>query len=176
MFEVRHQVPGRLRLHFPALRADARLAASLRGHLQACDGVRAVRINPACASVVIAHDARHLSAELLQQRLRELVPAAPSKMSAASTISAAKPSLALSRRARMLGWLRRNAANPAPKGSAATVLEAPSPAVAMLCRINWRLGHWMLRQTLKCWWNGELGRNQARAMAASRLALMPRPR
>jgi hypothetical protein len=36
-------------------------------------------------------------------------------------------------------------------------LTPSSPGVAMLCRMNLRLSRWMLRQTVKCWWNGELG-------------------
>ncbi|WPL17059.1 hypothetical protein Thiowin_02045 [Thiorhodovibrio winogradskyi] len=216
MFEVRHQLPGRLRLHCPALRTKAWLAAALRGHLQACDGVRSVRINPACASVVIAHDARHFSADQLQQRLRALLSATPVQARTTTVVSVAGPLLAVSGRgsrddvgsnnsllngsrrdlqgswlrlpktlseiwgeggrSRMLGWLWRKADNSAPKGGAVTILESPSPAVAMLCRINWRISHWMLRQTLRCWWNGELGSDQGRAMVSPRLTPLPRSR
>lgn len=127
MFDVRHQVPGRLRLHLPCLRTDARLARALPNQLNACDGVLGVRANPVCASLVIAHDPRRISTEALQQQLRTLLPA-PSSASAARSIKR-----------------QRHCAT-----------TTPAPGVAMLCRMNLRFSRWMLYQTLRCWWNGEL--------------------
>lgn len=56
-YEVRHAIPGRLRLHVPEI-------GQLNGSADACtqllaqqEGVTGVRINPACASLVIEYDA-----------------------------------------------------------------------------------------------------------------------
>src|SRR5687767_10874535 len=54
-----HALPGRLRLHVPALRgrsdlADRVLAAGMRH-----PGVRGVRVNVACASVLIEYERDH---------------------------------------------------------------------------------------------------------------------
>jgi P-type Cu2+ transporter len=51
-----HAVPGRLRLRVPVLRAEPALAARLLAAARAHPGVRRVRVNLACASVVIECD------------------------------------------------------------------------------------------------------------------------
>jgi hypothetical protein len=172
MFDVRHQVPGRLRLHLPCLRTDARLARALPNQLNACDGVLGVRANPVCASLVIAHDPRRISTEALQQQLRTLLPA-PSSASRSTKRSATAASMAIQPAAQQRaqgGWLRL----PEMSQQREWVIRwkdqlrlgrwrqrhcattTPAPGVAMLCRMNLRFSRWMLYQTLRCWWNGEL--------------------
>ncbi|WP_058555134.1 cation-translocating P-type ATPase [Thiohalocapsa sp. ML1] len=53
MIEVRHSIPGRLRLGVPALRQDRQLADAIRTALGGMDGVVLVRINPACGSLLV---------------------------------------------------------------------------------------------------------------------------
>lgn len=91
MFEIRHQVPGRLRLHLPALRADPAFARSLPGQLRGCDGVQSVRTNPSCASLVITHDPYRLSAERLQERLVALLAATASAPSLVAPLPVQPP-------------------------------------------------------------------------------------
>src|SRR5581483_7617758 len=52
-----HAVPGRLRLRVPALRGDPALAERLATAARAHPGVRRVRVNAACASLVVECDA-----------------------------------------------------------------------------------------------------------------------
>ncbi|WP_158929213.1 heavy metal translocating P-type ATPase [Acidisphaera sp. S103] len=56
-FSIRHRLPGRIRLHIPALAAASSVAA---GHivtwLKAQDGITEARINQACASLVVTYD------------------------------------------------------------------------------------------------------------------------
>lgn len=207
MLEIAHQVPGRLRLTLPLLRADSRLATSLPGQLRRYEGVRSVRANQASASVVILHDPRRVSAGELQSHLMAMLQAAADMNASANASASAAtkgPPRAVSARGNRLsvspqesqgGWLRlptgerlghwlrgigrsvgrtkknRDAFSAEPARIRAAVerrngLAAPpggwgltpsSPGVAMLCRANLRLSRWMLRQTVKCWWNGELG-------------------
>ncbi len=57
-FSVRHDIPGRIRLHVPALSAaPADAIANIVAWLTAQDGIRQARINPACASLVVTYDA-----------------------------------------------------------------------------------------------------------------------
>lgn len=55
-FSVRHAIPGRIRLHMPALRHRSSLADSTLLWLQGQKWVRSARINHACASLVVAYD------------------------------------------------------------------------------------------------------------------------
>ncbi|MFW6257987.1 MAG: HMA2 domain-containing protein [Halochromatium sp.] len=52
---VRHRAAGRLRLSVPMLRSDPALASRLPDALESATGIRAVRVNPACGSIVIHH-------------------------------------------------------------------------------------------------------------------------
>jgi hypothetical protein len=55
--EIVHAVPGRLRLRVPALRGQPALADQVVAAGLAHRGVRRVRVNPACASIVVECDA-----------------------------------------------------------------------------------------------------------------------
>lgn len=203
MFEIRHQVPGRLRLHLPALRTEPQLAGSLPSQLRHWDGIRSVRTNPACASVIIRHDPQRISVGEFRHRLTDLLLGAVDSVPAPTPLptpirvprcAGLSPS---SEKSKQGGWLRLpdawrlghwlGGAAPAADGSAKPGVTLPTrrisafstrsyqptkataPGVVMLCRMNLRLSRWMLRQTLRCWWTGELGplfeTDQARARA-----------
>jgi heavy metal translocating P-type ATPase len=55
-FEVRHFLPGRVRIFLPLLRYQSPFSGSLMAWVQSLDGVKTVRINHACASIVIEYD------------------------------------------------------------------------------------------------------------------------
>jgi heavy metal translocating P-type ATPase len=55
-FSVRHWIPGRLRLHVPALSTHGLDVVSIVAWLEARDGVAGVRINTDCASLIITYD------------------------------------------------------------------------------------------------------------------------
>ncbi len=54
-FSICHSIPGRIRLHIPALRNPTALAASVVGWLARQDWVKATRINHDCASLVVEY-------------------------------------------------------------------------------------------------------------------------
>jgi Cu2+-exporting ATPase len=55
-FSVRHFIRGRVRLHVPSLCRKPKLADAAVGWLQAQQGVKGARLNPACATLVIEYD------------------------------------------------------------------------------------------------------------------------
>lgn len=55
---IRHFLPGRVRLHMPVLYLKSHLVDSAVLWLQKQPGIENVRINPACASIVIEYDRR----------------------------------------------------------------------------------------------------------------------
>jgi len=55
-FSVRHWIPGRIRLHVPALANSPRATAKVVAWLADQDGISGARVNPACASLVVSYD------------------------------------------------------------------------------------------------------------------------
>src|SRR5580704_12929237 len=55
-FSVRHWIPGRVRLHIPALVATTRTSGKIVRWLTAQDGILDVRINHACSSLIVSYD------------------------------------------------------------------------------------------------------------------------
>jgi Cu2+-exporting ATPase len=55
-FAVRHSIPGRVRLHIPLLYHKTPLTQSVETWLKSQDGIETVRVNHACASLVIEYD------------------------------------------------------------------------------------------------------------------------
>jgi hypothetical protein len=89
-------------------------------------GVRQVRLNPACASLVLHYDPARTTPEGLRQaalaQLTQPRPRGPAD---------------LLRRWRLLPVAR--VSRPASKG-------------CRLCRLQVRLARWLMRSTLRCWW------------------------
>jgi len=74
-YEIRHVMPGRIRLHVPAL-AEVSTAEAATQLLRQQAGVTGARVNPACASLVINYDAARPDIPLqLEEALRNLTPA-----------------------------------------------------------------------------------------------------
>jgi heavy metal translocating P-type ATPase len=55
-FEVRHSLPGRVRLFIPVLYVKSPLASSVVSWLENHDGINKVRINHGCASLIVEYD------------------------------------------------------------------------------------------------------------------------
>ena len=83
MIEIRHSIPGRLRLGVPVLRYDRPLAEAIRTALCATEGVRQVRIAPACGSLLVCWgrdnpETRERVASVLETLLEQSLPPSPS--------------------------------------------------------------------------------------------------
>ena len=61
-FTVRHSIPGRIRLHVPALRHRSLLAEATLSWLREQDRITGARINYDCASLIIEYDPIHVDA------------------------------------------------------------------------------------------------------------------
>jgi cation-transporting P-type ATPase C len=75
-YAVRHRIPGRIRLHIPALStAPPAAVGNIVAWLQAQDGIHDARINQACASLVVSYDeAQRETLESMLGYLRFLSP------------------------------------------------------------------------------------------------------
>jgi hypothetical protein len=101
-------------------------------------GVRAVRLNAACASLVVHYDPRVASPE----RLRAAVSASTSLTGGAAGVWT-----------RVLGRLRAQLRMAGQRGSAlGTGRRRSAAATCRACRLQRRLLRWLLRSTLRCWW------------------------
>ncbi len=70
---VHHRMAGRLRISIPVLRGDAVLTQRVVEALEADTGIRSVRANPACASIVIHHRLETLSGDQLEAHIVALL-------------------------------------------------------------------------------------------------------
>jgi hypothetical protein len=74
--EIEHRIPGRMRLRLRAKRGDSEFFQNLTDRLGLVDGVKAVRANPATASLLLEHDGAD-AAVLDAARERHLFETAP---------------------------------------------------------------------------------------------------
>jgi heavy metal translocating P-type ATPase len=74
-FSVRHWIPGRVRLHIPALSSTARASGKIVRWLAAQQGIFDARINYACASLIVSYDeSRRAMLETMLDYIRCLTP------------------------------------------------------------------------------------------------------
>src|SRR5208282_6000766 len=96
-FSVRHWIPGRIRLHVPALANSPRATAKVVAWLADQDGISGARVNPACASLVISYDETRralietMLAYLVHLSPRDLVALADAAEPAATQVHSALP-------------------------------------------------------------------------------------
>ncbi len=96
---IRHSIPGRLRVRV----SPGRYAPGLATVCQSLPGVRTVRVNPACAAVVLVYHPDQTSAELLVGSVRETAGSVvPAAVPAASACSCQSPASAKSSVGRQL--------------------------------------------------------------------------
>lgn len=153
MIEIRHQLPGRLRLRIPALAQQPGLATALTAALAREPGVQQVRANPACATLVVGYDPARLPTPALTAWLLDLLGQAgghpPARVPPASG------------RALATGPRGPAAEHRQPLPHRATrevdTKQRTRPGAGtrycLLCRLNARLTSWMLRTALRCWWD-----------------------
>ena len=85
-FSVRHWIPGRVRLHIPALSSTARASGRIVRWLAAQEGIFDARINYACASLIVSYDeSRRPMLETMLDYMRCLTPRELAALCAAAT-------------------------------------------------------------------------------------------
>lgn len=174
--EIRHQIPGRIRLHLPGLQDDPRLSTRLMQALEQVEGVRGVRWNPACASLVIRHRrAGRLTqaelSEILDPVLQPVVAYWPTRIETAKATPAARPATKTLDRTpatRMVparqpatwtpnwrAWLVRvdawRRSTTVEIQSTATANPSPSPPNCRLCQLKLNLARWIFNDLWRCW-------------------------
>jgi Cu2+-exporting ATPase len=96
---IRHYIPGRVRLHAPALCRRQSLAEAALGWLRAQSGIKSARINYDCASLVVEFEpAQESSLRSLIGRLRLMSPADMRALIEATGAAAPEAPAALTRR------------------------------------------------------------------------------
>ena len=90
-FSVRHSMPGRVRIHIPAICHKRSLAEAFLGWISGQPGINPARINYDCASLVLEYDPAHEPMlRTLLDRFRE-ISLSELKLLAASVQAAAAP-------------------------------------------------------------------------------------
>ena len=74
-FSVRHWIPGRIRLHVPALGSNTPATGKVVAWLAAQDGISGARVNHACATLVVTYDETRRA--LIERMLAYLVWVSP---------------------------------------------------------------------------------------------------
>jgi heavy metal translocating P-type ATPase len=93
-YSFRHSMPGRLRLSIPALSHHRRLAEAFLAWLRAQAGVRSVRINFDCASLVLEYDPKQETLlRLLLERVKRASLAEVKAFCAEAAAPQARPSV-----------------------------------------------------------------------------------
>ncbi|MBB1127382.1 HMA2 domain-containing protein [Thiospirillum jenense] len=143
VFEICHQIPGRVRLRVPALLEDVTLATRLDGALRTLEHVQAVRVNSICASVVIIHRAKwtptadHLAAVLL--------PMCPSPMKQSfNSVAIGLPTSSLPCR-------RAAIRNPFTQPTSPHSAGRPLHSGCMLCQLKLKAMRWLIADVWQCW-------------------------
>ncbi|MBK1645632.1 hypothetical protein CKO25_13445 [Thiocapsa imhoffii] len=163
MLEVRHRIPGRLRLMIPDLRCvDATASQAIFQALRACPEVEHARINPACGSLVVEFSAAS-DPDAIIIHLRELLADRPWHGAAAAV-----PPLHLASAPQATAGVLHTPApgsRHAPRARVSETLStwvarlAPRPRInppdqpSWICRLNLRLTRWMLRTSLRALWH-----------------------
>ena len=157
MIKLRHEVPGRMRWHLSDVRQDACLVSRATATLRARPGVQQVRLNPACASLVVHFDPATVTGTQLEAQLRGLLlprelaappgrampPSRPVGSDLATLAPRDGPCVA-QRPGRRRGLVEILGLRPR--------IQAPEEP-SLLCRVNLRLTRWMLRTSLRALWH-----------------------
>lgn len=176
--EIRHQIPGRIRLHVPALRDDPQLSERLTRALTQIEGVRGVRWNPACSSLVVWHRrSGPLTQAELDQVLYPVLQRAAARQPARIDSSRAAPEAPKIRTAlaKRIPYPTRShrlvetAANwrpqlvrptswrlPLPMSLSAARKVATTPTAkpaCRLCQFKLNLARWIFTDVWRCWTN-----------------------
>lgn len=159
--KVCHQTSGRLRLRISALHQDRGVADRLQSALRGQAGIVAVRANPACASLVVRYEVGALDAAAIQDRVHALLnpavsvtasPVRPVEPAFKRWWSRARRGMADYWKARVGILLRLLDRAQQRRPSSARLSPRKTEAPILLCRLNLRLTRWMLRTSVRGWW------------------------
>lgn len=132
--EICHQIPGRTRLRVPTLVEAPGLEGRIAASLEAVDGVDRVRLNRACASLVLHHRSDFIpTRDLLKRTLTPIL--APTPPVAPPKSKAARPS---------------GKERPRPAARAKRAGGQPS-ASCPICQLKLRAARWILTDVWRCW-------------------------
>lgn len=152
-FEIRHQIPGRMRLRVPALIQDIEVSPRLERALMAIDGMQSVRCNPGCASLVLQYRSdRPPTQEDLARALgsRALVLTSESPRSRPAHVAPSKPSTG-SRK---------------DKGRPLSIPRSQPRPSCRLCQMKLSAARWILADVWRCWTQSFTHRMQAGLLAS----------
>ena len=127
-FSVRHWVPGRIRLHVPALGWKTIASEKVVAWLTAQDGIRDARVNYACASLVVSYD--EVQRPLIETLLGYLECLSPADLKA--LVHAAEPEVASPPPAVAAPAAAGDAASAAASGAAVVAAKAAGKPPAKL--------------------------------------------
>lgn len=144
-FEIRHQIPGRIRLYIPELRDDRSLSERLRQVLSGVEGVYGLRINRTCASLIIWH---RRAEPLSEAALRQVFQPIFIDSGAVPRTLCSEPAPQVGRQRLSLRWFRRHLS---PSKSQRRPLDPQTPAGCWLCQVKLRLARWFLTDLWRCW-------------------------
>ncbi len=131
LFEICHQIPGRMRLRVPILLKEPALALRLEETLRRLDGVQTVRCNPACASLTFHHRVSQApSTDDLTRLLQPLI--APTRH---------RPQMT-----------RRAPLSRSPERHPVTVKSSRTGSGGcLLCQMKLSAARWILADIWRCW-------------------------
>ncbi len=154
VFEICHQVPGRMRLRLPALLKNPGLEQSVVAALRSGEGISAVRANLTCASLVV-----HYHGPVAPTRAALLSVLQPIVLP--GTASSAGARLAQSKPAKpQRAVAKSRPARPALKPAGRRLGDCH------LCRLKLSAARWIMTDVWRCW------RTQWTQRLASTLAML----
>ncbi|MCF7992376.1 MAG: hypothetical protein K9M02_18195 [Thiohalocapsa sp.] len=159
MIEIRHSIPGRMRLKVASLARDPRSSDGLVAMLREQTGVTGIRSNPACGSIIVDFVPGKLDQGVLLAKMRRDLERMPGVLPRTSTGVAGHRRHRSDARAGGASRLpvRGLAILPLtwpalPTGAARRAKARRSAGTSLLCRLQARAARWMLRATIRCWW------------------------
>ncbi|KAA6187045.1 hypothetical protein F2Q65_03955 [Thiohalocapsa marina] len=161
MIEIRHHVPGRVRLKIPLLAETPNIGPELTRDLESLQGVQQVRANPACGSLVVNFQPGRVDPPLLQARVQGILTrqlaVREQHLGKVKAKSGAKAKAGAEPKWKRL-WLKGRSRMSRQDGR-----RTPMP----VCKLNARMVRWMFRSSLRYWWHDLLAVGHRRQRAES---------
>lgn len=154
MIEVCHQVRGRLRLRVPDLRQEPGLAERIAAVLGQEPGIGEVRVNPACASLVVHYEPGTLNPTQIDARLRPLLPGKTPPLARDRVPPCRLPPtqpIALQTGHQRRGW-RWLPAKPARLRALVAGNTRRTASPPLIYRLNLEMTRWVLTNSMRYWW------------------------
>jgi hypothetical protein len=176
-------MPGRIRLKIPVLTREPQLGSTLVDELRSAPGVREVRANQACGSLIVHFHADRIDPATLRNRVHDRLSGrvTPSRSMDPATHELPVKARGLSapeggrlRRILSRSWLdprgwhlpgRRSPEAP-PPALVPTQPPAAYKTPMAVCQMNAHMMRWMLRTSMSYWWH-ELTNPRPRSVQGS---------